>query len=70
MTDEAKKTPPPGSPEARELSCCCPSGENCGGRGYLGLPDSFVIVEGCPLHWTGDLGPPLTNRAITEGENE
>lgn len=70
MTDDAKKPPPPGSPEARKLGCRCPALANCGGRGYLGLPDTYVVALDCPVHGGGDLGPPPPNRAIMAGENE
>ena len=51
--------PNPGSNEAIEQGCLCPVLDNAHGRGYMGQPDVFVMVAGCPLHdvpedWTLD----------------
>ena len=49
--------PTPGSPEAVEKGCTCPQRDNAHGAGYRpGTPEAptplFIIMEGCPLHWT------------------
>lgn len=46
-----KKVPNPGSVEARKKGCICPVMDNEYGAGYMGNPNVFVRVEGCPLHW-------------------
>jgi len=45
------KKPNPGSEEARKQGCICPVMDNEHGAGYLGNPDMFVKIEGCPIHW-------------------
>lgn len=42
--------PKPGSPEAVERGCTCPRMDNGHGRGYMGIPDNFVISGDCPMH--------------------
>jgi hypothetical protein len=40
---------PPGSQEARERDCSCPTIDNEFGRGYMGT-DEYVVNFDCPLH--------------------
>ena len=52
---EKKKVPNPGSEEASDLGCKCPTMDNNYGRGYRQFGDKslepqFVIAEGCPVH--------------------
>lgn len=47
-----EKLPNPGSDEAIERGCVCPTMDNDHGRGYMGNPGLFVMVEDCPLHPT------------------
>jgi hypothetical protein len=42
--------PPPGSPEAVELSCKCPVSDNAHGSGYMGVAGVYVYSGDCPLH--------------------
>lgn len=40
----------PGSPEAMKAGCRCPVFDNGKGRGYMGVPGTFLINGDCPLH--------------------
>ena len=40
----------PGSDYAIDNGCTCPVLDNAHGKGYLGIPDQFVINALCPLH--------------------
>lgn len=42
--------PAPGSPEAVASGCTCAVIDNAHGRGYMGVPGSYVRAEVCPLH--------------------
>lgn len=52
----ADPVPNPGSREAKEAGCRCPSLDNARGRGVFtdekGVPQ-FWITDGCPLHGKG-----------------
>lgn len=54
-------TPNPGSDAALEQGCGCPVLDNSHGRGYMGQPGVFVMVENCPLH-----GPEV-ERILSKG---
>lgn len=43
----------PGSPQAREMGCCCPVLDNNRGEGYMGT-DRFVVSFDCPVHGADD----------------
>jgi hypothetical protein len=50
VTNTQEPVPNPGSEEAQAQGCTCPVWDNHYGRGYMGQPNVFVRVEGCPLH--------------------
>jgi hypothetical protein len=42
----------PGSDEAIKAGCLCPVLDNAHGKGYMGMPEVFVMQENCPIHGT------------------
>jgi len=46
-------TKPPGSYDARQDGCSCPTVENEHGKGYMGS-DEYVISKDCPMHGFGE----------------
>jgi hypothetical protein len=44
------RRPNPGSDEALKQGCKCPVMDNGYGRGYMGQPNQFIQVHGCPVH--------------------
>jgi len=45
--------PNPGSVEAIDEGCTCPSLDNWHGRGYHGIEGQFATRPDCPLHGEG-----------------
>jgi hypothetical protein len=43
-------TPPPGSDAAIAKGCTCPVLDNAHGKGYMGIPGTYVYGGACPLH--------------------
>lgn len=40
----------PGSIEAVRSGCLCPIIDNCHGKGFRPIPDTFVVSSLCPYH--------------------
>ena len=51
-----KKPPKPGSRKAIQLGCICPVLDNAHGKGYHGMKNTFVYIEGCKIHKWEDMG--------------
>lgn len=54
--DTTSAVPNPGTDEALARGCKCPVIDNHRGRGWHGIPGTFVCTAGCPLHWPDHMG--------------